>query len=290
MSSALALGGRDEPVRAAGGVILRRSRTGEQEVLVIHRPRYDDWSFPKGKADPGESDEQCALREVEEETGLRCRLGRELATTSYLDRKGRNKTVRYWAMEPEEGEFVPNSEVDRAEWVNLRSALERLSYDHDVANVEELVQQEVNAASILLVRHATAGKRDKWDGDDRRRPLDGRGRRQAAELAEILSDYPVKRILSSPFARCIQSVEPLGERLGLEIEAVDELAEGATAGDVHRLMESLSGELAVLCTHGDVVEAVLGSSVPNKKGGVWVMRDEDGSFEPIRYLVPPSAD
>jgi 8-oxo-dGTP diphosphatase len=282
------------PIRAAGGVVWRRVEgvDGESgvEVAVIHRPRYDDWSFPKGKADPGESDEQCALREVEEETGLRCRLGRELATTSYLDRKGRKKTVRYWAMEPLEGEFLSNNEVDRAEWVNLRSALERLSYDHDVANVEELVQQEVNAASILLVRHATAGKRDKWDGDDRRRPLDGRGRRQAAELAEILSDYPVKRILSSPYARCIQSVEPLGERLGLEIEAVDELAEGATAGDVHRLMESLSGELAVLCTHGDVVEAVLGSSVPNKKGGVWVMRDEDGSFEPIRYLVPPSAD
>jgi 8-oxo-(d)GTP phosphatase len=284
-----ALGGRDEPVRAAGGVILRRSRTGEQEVLITHRPKYDDWSFPKGKADPGESDEDCALREVEEETGIRCLLGPELATASYIDRKGRNKTVRYWAMEPEAGEFVANDEVDRAEWVNLRSALERLSYDHDVAKVEELLQQEVNEGSILFVRHATAGKREKWDGDDRLRPLDARGRRQAAELAEMLSDYPVKRILSSPFVRCTQSVEPLGERLGLEIETVDELAEGATAGEVHRLMDSLRGELAVLCTHGDVVETVLGSSVPNKKGGVWVLRNKKGSFEPIRYLVPPSA-
>jgi ADP-ribose pyrophosphatase YjhB (NUDIX family)/phosphohistidine phosphatase SixA len=257
---------------------------------MTHRPKYDDWSFPKGKADPGESDEDCALREVQEETGLRCRLGRELATASYIDRKGRHKTVRYWAMEPEEGEFVPNDEVDRAEWATLRSALERLSYDHDVAIVEELLRQDVNQAAILLVRHGTAGKREKWEGDDRLRPLDALGRRQAAELVDMLSDYPVKRILSSPYARCIQSVEPLGKRLGLEVETVDELAEGATAEDVRRLMESVRGELAVFCTHGDVVETVLGSKVPNKKGGVWILGEEDGSFVPIRYLLPPSVD
>jgi 8-oxo-(d)GTP phosphatase len=286
----IAPGRRDDPVRAAGGVILRRSRTGEPEVLITHRPRYDDWSFPKGKADPGESDEQCALREVEEETGLRCRLGPELATTSYIDRKGRPKTVRYWAMEQVAGDFVPNDEVDRAEWVNLRTALERLSYDHDLAIVEELMQQEVDAASILLVRHATAGKREKWEGDDKLRPLDSRGRRQAAELAEMLADYPVKRILSSSYVRCVESVEPLAERLGVEIETADELAEGASAGEVRRLMESLRGELAVLCTHGDVVEAVLGPRVPNKKGSVWIFEEQAGSLKPARYLVPPSVE
>ena len=143
-------------VRAAGGIIHRRSPNGETEVLVTHRPRYDDWSFPKGKAEPGESDEECALREVEEETGLICRMGPELTTARYFDRRGRDKTVRYWRMEVEQGDFTPNSEVDRAEWMPLDEALNVLSYDHDLAMVEEMLVNEIESASVLLVRHGTA--------------------------------------------------------------------------------------------------------------------------------------
>jgi 8-oxo-(d)GTP phosphatase len=281
---------RDQPIRAAGGVITRRSATGEPEVLVAHRPRYDDWSFPKGKAEPGESDEECALREVEEETGYRCRLGAELPQAFYIDRKGRPKSVRYWTMEPVGGEFIPNAEVDRAEWVDLRTALNLLSYDHDRATAGELLEKEIQSASILLLRHGTAGDRKKWKGDDRLRPLDKIGRRQAIELADLLSPYPIKRILSSPYVRCVQSVEPLAERLGLQIETADELAEGAGAEEVRGLMDSLSGELSLLCTHGDVVEAVLGPGVMNKKGGVWVIKNKGGSLKPAGYLLPPSAD
>ena len=290
LTALFGLGRRGEPIRAAGGVITRRSTAGEREVLVAHRPRYDDWSFPKGKADPGESDEDCALREVEEETGFKCRLGAELPQAHYIDRKGRPKSVRYWTMEPVGGEFVPNAEVDRAEWVDLRRALNLLSYDHDLATVEEMLEEEIQSASILLLRHGTAGEREKWKGDDRLRPLDERGRRQAIELVELLNPYPIKRILSSRYVRCVQTVEPLAERLGLEVETVDELAEGASAEEVGRLMESLSGELSLLCTHGDIIEAVLGPGVLNKKGGVWVFKNEDGSLEPAGYLAPPSAD
>ena len=280
----------DGHVRAAGGVITRVSSAGEREVFVVHRPRYDDWSFPKGKADPGESDEKCALREVTEETGLTCRLGRELTGTSYVDRKGRPKNVRYWSMEQVGGKFAPNDEVDRAEWMPLRRALEVLSYDHDAAVIEDLLaDEEVASASILLVRHATAGKRENWKGDDRLRPLDERGRRQTAELTEMLSRYPVKRILSSPYVRCVETVDPLARKLGLHLEEADELAEGATRSQVVNLMRSLSGHLSVLCTHGDVVETLLGGEVPNRKGGVWVLKEADGKFEPVRYLLPPSA-
>lgn len=279
-----------DPIRAAGGVITRRSATGEPEILVAHRPRYDDWSFPKGKAEPGESDEDCALREVEEETGFKCRLGAELRPASYRDRKGRPKSVRYWTMEPVGGEFRPNNEVDRAEWVDLRGALDLLSYDHDLATVEDLLEEEIRSASILLLRHGTAGDRSQWEGDDRLRPLDELGRRQAIELAELLSPFPIKRILSSPYVRCVQTVEPLAERLGLQIETMEELAEGANAADVRRLMHSFSGELSLLCTHGDVIEAVLGPGVLNKKGGVWVLKNNNGSLEPAGYLAPPSAD
>jgi 8-oxo-dGTP pyrophosphatase MutT (NUDIX family) len=117
-------------VRAAGGVVLRGVDAGT-EVLVVHRPRYDDWSFPKGKAEPGESDEECAVREVEEETGLRCALGRELTPTEYTDPKGRPKRVRYWAMEVVGGELRYEHEVDAARWLSPLKATEALSYERD---------------------------------------------------------------------------------------------------------------------------------------------------------------
>ena len=101
------------------------------EMLVAHRPKYDDWTLPKGKLDPGESHETAALREVFEETGFRCRLGRELPATRYHDRHGRPKRVRYWEMEVEDGEFVPNREVDEVRWVDLETAADMLSYDRD---------------------------------------------------------------------------------------------------------------------------------------------------------------
>jgi 8-oxo-dGTP diphosphatase len=118
-------------VRAAGGVVWRPGPHGEPEVLVVHRPRYDDWSLPKGKLDPGETDEECARREVEEETGLRCTLGAELASVSYVDRKGRPKEVRYWAMTVVDGSFVPSEEVDELRWLTVDRARSLLSYRRD---------------------------------------------------------------------------------------------------------------------------------------------------------------
>ena len=123
--------GLNGTVRAAGGVVHREGPTGP-EVLLVHRPKYDDWSFPKGKAEPGESDEDCALREVEEETGLRCELERELPSTRYRDARDRPKVVRYWAMHAVSGEFRPHEEVDEIRWLAPDEAAAQLSWERDL--------------------------------------------------------------------------------------------------------------------------------------------------------------
>lgn len=129
-------------VRAAGGVVWRRSGNGDVHILLVHRPRYDDWSLPKGKAEGNERAEETALREVAEETGRQCVLGREIGSTRYQDSRGRRKEVRYWFMQPDDDddEFTPNDEVDEIRWCSVNDAVDLLSYDHDrrlVASVDE---------------------------------------------------------------------------------------------------------------------------------------------------------
>lgn len=131
--------GTTPEVRAAGGVVWRVTDQGA-EVALVHRPKYDDWTFPKGKLEPGETDEEAARREVHEETGLECVLGHELPAVEYRDGKGRHKQVRYWEMTVAAGEFAVNSEVDALEWLTLDPAAERLTYGHDVDVLEAFVR------------------------------------------------------------------------------------------------------------------------------------------------------
>ena len=124
-------------VRAAGGLVVRQSVRGA-EVLVVHRAQYDDWTFPKGKLEPGESDEECAAREVEEETGLRCELGDELPSTAYTDGHGREKRVLYWRMRVVAGELAFAHEVNEARWLTVGEAAELLTYVRDLALLDAL--------------------------------------------------------------------------------------------------------------------------------------------------------
>jgi 8-oxo-dGTP diphosphatase len=129
--------GTNNTVRAAGGLVVRRGTYGD-EVLLVHRPRYDDWTYPKGKVDPGETDEDAARREVEEETGFRCVLEAELPSTRYIDARGRPKIVRYWRMRVVDGEFAKNNEVDQVEWLSPDAARARLTYERDRELAEHL--------------------------------------------------------------------------------------------------------------------------------------------------------
>ena len=118
-------------VKGAGGVVCREGASGKTEIVVVHRPAYDDWTLPKGKVDPDETPEECALREVKEETGFRCELKRPVGCTAYVDRRGRNKVVCYWVMEVISGRFRPGGEVDRMAWLPINDAVKRLTYDRD---------------------------------------------------------------------------------------------------------------------------------------------------------------
>ena len=130
----------EQVIEAAGGVVWRRVPDGAREILLVHRPKYDDWTLPKGKLDAGEEAEEAALREVEEETGYRCRLGPELASTEYADRYGRPKRVRYWAMEQQRGRFAPNREVDEVRWLPVAEARRVLTYGRDGAVLDALAR------------------------------------------------------------------------------------------------------------------------------------------------------
>lgn len=137
----------DNVVRAAGGVVLRAAARGGWEVALVHRPRYDDWSLPKGKVDPGETAPACALREVEEETGLTCTLGRFVGQVEFVDTRGRPKVVDYWLMQPgDHTGFAPTDEVDEVRWVTLADARALLTYDHD---------ERLLAAAVTGFRHPT---------------------------------------------------------------------------------------------------------------------------------------
>jgi 8-oxo-dGTP diphosphatase len=273
----VALTQRRELVRAAGGVVRRAAGSGP-EVLLVHRPRYDDWTFPKGKAHPGESAQETALREVAEETGLHCFLGQELPSTSYRDSRGRPKVVRYWTMRVVSGSFKPDAEVDEIRWLAHDEAEDTLSYARDLEVLRAI------PPPLLVNRHASAGDSKQWVGDDSIRPLDDRGLRQASHLVEQLAPFRIDRILSSPFTRCVQTVEPLSQARGIEVELADDLAEGAGAERVRSLLLELGGTATAICGHGPELVPLFGKT---KKGATVIVEAADGELGELGRLPPP---
>lgn len=286
-------------VRAAGGLIFRRSPKGKLKLLIAHRPRYDDWSLPKGKADKGETPEETAVREVLEETGSHCRIVAPLETSRYRISSG-VKEVQWYAMRPlpDSPGFRPNDEIDEIKWVSRKQALEALDYENErnlvaKASFKRLLQ----TGKIHLYRHATAGDRTKWEGDDRERPLTKSGRLQAAAVAERLRGAGIERVVTSPYRRCVESVEPLAEVTGAKIEIDEGLAEGPDIDAAYNVVDSLVGCNAVVCSHGDVIPAVInrmmwaGLTLDSRfycsKGSIWEVGLDGGRFTKAHYVPPP---
>jgi len=245
-------------VLAAGAVVIRKDA-----VLLVHRPRYGDWSFPKGKLDRGELAPVAGVREVLEETGVRIRLGTPLRPQRYPN-GGRMKTVSYWhgrvVGDPSVDGYVVNDEIDQVAWVPLRKAKRRLSYTFDQATLAEALETEWRTRALVVVRHAHARARKSWRKDDRLRPLLAEGKRDAAKLVPLLSAYGPTRLVTSSSVRCAQTLVPYAEASGWPLEETDGLSqEDATAESVLEIVEDLlhGKECAAICTHRPVLPTVL---------------------------------
>ncbi|MCX6406974.1 MAG: NUDIX hydrolase [Propionibacteriales bacterium] len=280
---------RERPLTAAGAVTWRRCapRPGSSgkrgvEVLLVHRPRYDDWTFPKGKPDPGEDLVATAVREVAEETAQRVRLGHPLPDTRYRVAGG-PKRVSYWAARVV-GEtatpFQPNREIDDLRWVRPGEARRLLSYEHDLDLLDAfLALRDVKAhrtRTLVVVRHGKAKAREHWRRDDLLRPLTPSGRGRADDLVPLLEAYGVRRVVSSPARRCVDTVAPYADARGLELRHDPRLSEDTTAGDVRRAVEDVLAEKspAVLCGHRPTlpwVFAALGVDAPELAPGEGVV-------------------
>jgi phosphohistidine phosphatase SixA/ADP-ribose pyrophosphatase YjhB (NUDIX family) len=271
------------------------------ELAMVHRPRYDDWSLPKGKLHGGEHPLLGAVREVMEETAIEPVVGRRLPQQEYRLGPDR-KTVDYWAMTPRAigaAGFTPNDEVDELRWVRPAEAGTWLSYDRDRELIRAfLAVPPAEAATLLLVRHARAGDRSAWRGDDDLRPLEEAGRAQAARLRDGLRWFWPERVLSADILRCVDTVRPVAEELGLPVEPEPALTERAFDADEDRTLRRVKelvalGGRSVLCSQGGVIPAVVRTlarasglhlrHVRARKGSVWALSFVDDRLTAADY-------
>ena len=254
----------------AAGALPWRRRDGALQVALVHRPRYDDWAWAKGKLDPGEEWPAAAVREVFEETGFRVRLGRPLPGSEYVlqDQAGEptTKQCQYWAAEVVSGDGALVNEIDEVAWLELPAAAARLSYARDQDQLRALEQADragtLRTWPLVLVRHARSRSRSSWPGPDPIRPLNARGRERAEALVPILSAYGVTRVVTSPSVRCLDTVQPFASAIKRRVRLKSALSEEGFARQpdqatyhLTRLLER--GNPALVCSHGPVLPMLL---------------------------------
>jgi 8-oxo-dGTP diphosphatase len=275
----------------------------DPEVAIIHRPRYDDWSLPKGKLDPGETEPVTAVREIAEETGHASHLGRRLTSVTYPIETGVKK-VRYWAARSMGGEFTPDAEVDDLKWLPASNAIKQLGYAHVRKVLRRFMKYPADTKTVLIVRHGTAGSKSRYKGDDRKRPLDKQGRAQAESLVGQLLAFGANLVHAADQVRCRQTVEPLADELGATIVNEPLLTEAAYADDRkssrHRVLEIAAFDgTPVICTQGKVIpdliawwcerDGVRPDKSRNRKGSTWVMSLSDGRLVAADHIGSPLA-
>ncbi|MFM5904299.1 MAG: NUDIX hydrolase [Microbacteriaceae bacterium] len=261
----------------AAGALCWREVDGQLLVAVIHRRRYGDWSWPKGKVDPGESLPQAAVREIREETGLKVKLGVHLGTQKYLLPNGADKEVHYWAARVStkslaESNFKPDEEVEKVEWKTPDELQTLLTYEQDKSFLTTLISLHKDGLlytkPFILLRHAKATPRGQWPKDEAHRPLLPAGQDQAQALVPILSAYGIKAVVSSPWSRCANTVMPYVRKKGLKLIERGQLSEFGNANGPQRTARTVdklvaTGAATVLCSHRPALPTILDTLAKN---------------------------
>jgi len=286
-------------VRAAGAVLWRPGRaasSGPVEIGVVHRPKYDDWSLPKGKLDPGEHLVACAVREVLEETGHAVRLGVPLGVLRYPVVDGL-KQVHYWVARADDGAapWPGTVEIDRLEFVSAARAADRLTQQRDAdlvaAAVAGLGEPPAPTSPLVILRHAKALPRKRWRRADSERPLDSRGTAQADRLAVLLACFGIERVVSSDSLRCVDTVQPYATAARLHVDLEPRVTEEAHGdGDGPGAADTIAELLAdtrstVLCSHRPVLPALFAALGPLPASPFGMQLPPDSPLSPGEFVV-----
>jgi len=304
MSSVLEHPADHDIVQAAGGVLWRPAgERGDIEIGLVHRPRYRDWTLPKGKLERGETVVAAAVREIDEETGHAVRLGRFVKRVSYDVGGGRRrKHVHYWSAQAISGQFVANSEVDELRWLTPDAAAKKLTYQLDRKVLRAFRRYPADTHTTLLVRHAKAGRKARYRGDDRARPLEKLGRAQAEALVPLLLAFGAERVHAADRVRCVQTIAPLADELGVSVTPEPLLTEEAYSADPDAALArmhdiSTRSRIHAVCSQGKVIPPLLSrwaefDAVPmpatrNRKGSTWVLSSYDGRLIALDHIPSP---
>jgi len=272
-------------IQAAGAVLWRKSDKSKLEIAIIHRPRYDDWSLPKGKVESGESHISAGYREIQEETGYESIFGPEIGSVVYK-LEGAPKEVRYWAAAATVKTGNPNpQEVDEVLWLEPNKAKEKLTNKDDRAIVDFFLEFGADTFPIILLRHAKALKRTEWDGDDGDRPLEHRGQLQAKRLLPIYLPYGISEVHTSDALRCIETIDLMARQLEKTPIFAADLSEYGFAKDkdapldyVQDLMDR--GAPAIVCSHNPIIPKLVKKLVGKK-----YFKSMDRELEPAQAIV-----
>jgi 8-oxo-dGTP diphosphatase len=272
-------------IQAAGAVLWRKSDISQLEIAVIHRPRYDDWSLPKGKVESGESHISAGYREIQEETGYESTFGPEIGTVVYK-LEGAPKEVRYWAAAATIKTGTPNpQEVDEVLWLAPKKAKEKLTNKDDRAIVDFFLEFGADTFPIILLRHAKALKRTEWDGDDGDRPLEHRGQLQAKRLLPIYLPYGISEVHTSDALRCIETIDLMARLIEKTPIFSADLSEYGYAKDREAPLDYVQdlmnrGISAIVCSHNPIIPKVVKKLVGKK-----YFKSMDRELEPAQAIV-----
>lgn len=287
-------------IRAAGALLWRENANREIEIALIHRPKYDDWTLPKGKIEEGETALQCAYRELLEETGIKAAFTRQLGTVEYLESEQRKRVI-FWAARCslEASAFKENEEVDEMLWLSSEDALKVATHGSDREMIENFKGQEQHTDTLIILRHTKALERGDWDEEDSQRTLSEVGFDQAQLLLKHLEPFAIDEIYSSDYVRCVQTVTPLAHSRGLALTQVPSLNEATFDEDPLRSVSFANAlkqdeKNILICSHNPVIptmlRGILNTKLKNKDliklepGDAWIVHRVRGEIVGLDYL------